>query len=751
VVVWVALLLLASIAVLAAARAQGAQFKMVACAVSSGAPPYRTETNTVNAQHPNGIFDFGNNCGGAGGDPPGDAAYLRLSEHEASGNAGEGSYGAFIFETPAYVHFKSGGGYTREPNAFNDGWRAIFWGIDFSNNGQMFLNQGSGVSGAGINSPASGIFGPHLWPFGGYMDFHHFFFELRCVRPAGCDRTNFNAVDANGFVFILNDDQAPNLLVLAQDSPVMEGKWVSGSQWLPWYVQDNGSGLRNERVLIDGQQRYLIDHQAQAECNATSSQTNGEFSRNFQPCPTGPFWHSYSPDTATLSDGGHELSICVQDYGQYQGLNGTGGWTCDNRPIHVDNHAPGAPAGLQVVTPNPARYENHFRAQFSLPPDPGSPIAKAHYDVIDAAGKEVVPEKVVAGTNPTQIPEVVGPPQAGDYRLRVWLEDSVGFVGPAATVAVPRDTTPPAAPQEVSVAAPTTTRAAQAFDVRWRDIQDAGSPITAVHYQVVRNGGGIVVPTTTITGDTPQSIQNLDSPPERGDYTLKLWLSDAEGNAGAPVSVPLSYNCGRSDAGGGVTLTTGLGRNERGTQTVREKESAVLSGALDGVSGPIANAPLCIFSRVATHEVRQFLGVALTGPNGRYKFAIGAGPSRQLTVAYRPDQREMTASASIKTIVRPSLRLRGRLVKNGDVAVFTGSIPGPDNANVVVGLEAKSGKGWRVFRLYRTRKGGRFIMRYRFTQTFTPTTYLVHAKVRRQSGYSYEQGSSRTIPVPVVP
>lgn len=52
---------------------------------------------------------------------------------------------------------------------------------------------------------------------------------------------------------------------------------------------------------------------------------------------------------------------------------------------------------------------------------------------------------------------------------------------------------------------------------------------------------------------------------------------------------------------------------------------------------------------------------------------------------------------------------------------------------------------------YRTRKGGRFVMRYRFTQTFSATTYLVRALVRRQSGYSYEEGSSRTIPVPVVP
>ena len=140
--------------------------------------------------------------------------------------------------------------------------------------------------------------------------------------------------------------------------------------------------------------------------------------------------------------------------------------------------------------------------------------------------------------------------------------------------------------------------------------------------------------------------------------------------------------------------------------TVREKESAVLSGALDGVAGPIADAPPCVFSQVATHQDHQFLGVALTGPDGRYRFAIGAGSSRNLTVAYKPDQRELTATASVKTKVRPTLQLRSRLVKNGDVAVFTGSIPGPDNTNVVVGLEAKSGKAWRVFRLYRTRKAG---------------------------------------------
>lgn len=362
-----------------------------------------------------------------------------------------------------------------------------------------------------------------------------------------------------------------------------------------------------------------------------------------------------------------------------------------------------------------------------------------------------MPEQVVSGTNPTQIADVASPANAGDYRLRVWLEDSVGFTGPAATAPIPHDTTPPAAPQDVSVTAPTTTRAAQAFDVRWHNILDSGSPIDAAHYQVLSNGGGVVVPTTTITGSTPQSIQDLATPRERGDYTLRLWLSDAEGNTGAPVSVPLAYDCGRSDAGGGVKLTAGLGRSELGTQTVRQKESAVLSGALDGARGPIANAPLCVFSQVATHQDRQFLGVALTGPDGRYRFAIGAGPSRNLTVAYRPDQRELQANATLKTRVHPTLRLRSKVVENkGRPAVFTGRIPGPDNQNVVVVLQVKSGNGWRVFRRYRTRKGGRFLMRYLFTGTETPTTYIMRAQVG-QPGYPYEIGNSRTIPVPVVP
>lgn len=751
-VVLCALLLGTAIAVLAAATAHAGQYKMVACASSSGAPPYTTATNTASAQHPNGIFDFANYCGGAGGDPPGDAAFMRISEHEANGNAGQGAYGQIVFETPWYVHFKSGGGYTREPNAFNDGWRARFWGIDFANNYNLFLNQGAGLSGAGIDSPASGIFGPHLWPLGSYLDFHHFIFELSCVRPAGCDRANFNAVDANAFIFILNDDSLSHVSIDNVFDQIMKGEWVRGIHGVFWKSSDQGSGMRFERVRVDGVDRYVIDNQARGLCNATSSQTNGEFSRNYQPCPTGGPWaNQWNLDTAGISDGGHSLAVCTQDYGQYMGLNGTGGETCDFRTIRVDNHAPGAPAGLQIVSSNPARYLDHFGAQFSLPPDPGSPIAKIHYDVINAAGEVVTPKTVLSDTNPTEIPEITAPVKPGDYRLRVWLEDGVGFSGPASTVLIPHDTTPPAAPQNLSVTAPDTPRATQAFDVRWQDILDGGSPINAAHYEVLNSADTVVVPAKTITTDTPQTIANLETPRERGSYTLRLWLSDAEGNVGAPVSAPLSYDCVRSEIGGGLTLTAGLGKHAANSLVVQQNESATLNGKLTGVGGQVANAPLCIFSKVVTDQSRQFLGVAMTGSNGTYQFAIGSGPSREVTAAYRPGQRELTASAALKSRVHPTFRLRGKVVKNKGFAVFKGSIPGPNNEKVILVLQVKSGNGWRVFRRYRTRKGGHFVMRYRFSQTYTPTTYIMRAQVRAQSGYPFESGNSRAIPVPVTP
>ncbi len=738
-------------AVVCAATANAAQFKMVMCAGDSGTPGFSTETNTANAQHPYGIFDFTNHCGGQGGDPPGDSAFLRIAEHESAGNAGNGAYGRFVFETPWYVHFKSAGGYTRQPNAFNAGWRSRFWGTDFSGNGNLFINQGAGLANSGTDRTSSNTFGPHLWPFTSFLDFHHFYFELLCVRPAGCDRANFNATDANGFVLILNDDEVPDVYFSNKAAPLMQGSWVRGSQWMSWYVHDNGSGIRNEWIYLDGKSQYLVDHQALGRCNATSSPVNGEFARTYRPCPAGPYNHSWTLDTASVSDGAHSLQVCAQDYGQYRGLNGTGGATCDSRTIHTDNHPPGAPVGLEATSANPNRYLPDFGARWQLPPDSGSPLATARYVVVDAEGEVVVPAQTIAGPSPTSIPAIEGPAKPGDYRLRVWLEDSVGLTGPAAMVPVPRDTTPPAAPQGLQVTAPERQRSAEGFDLRWQNIADAGSPIDAAHYQVLDGAGRVAVPTQTVTGEGVAAIEDLDTPEQPGSYTLRLWLSDEEGNVGAPATAPLSYRCVGSGAGPANSLSAGVGTDQGAKAVVRQGRGSILTGRLANSGDGVMGAPVCVFARIVTEGRREFLGIAMSRPMGGYSFAIPAGPSREVSAVYRSGHRELDADALLQTVVHPVFKVRRKVVRNRRFARFVGHIPGPANDNVVVVLQVRKGKGWLAFRRYRTRAGGKVTVGYRFNRTSHPTRYVMRAQVRSQAGYPYLQGNSDPLTLVVRP
>ncbi len=742
-------LLLACMAVTAvgASTAHASVYKMVLCAANNGSNSYGTLTNTISSTHPAGIFDVNNYCGPAP-DPAGDNAFIRISEHEPNGSAGEGAYQDVYWDTPAYVHYMAAGGYTREPSAFNEGWRARFWGIDFAGHGFQILTQGIGLPNTGEQWATTSTFGSHLWPFGSFSSFWRFVFELKCVRPAGCDRTYFNAVDANTFVFVLSDDQ--NSSVGFTGGAALSGAWVKGGQGITWNVADNGSGLRMERLRIDGNQVAGTNYAA--ACNLGSSQANGEFARVFQPCPTGgPYGRSYGLETASLPDGTHTVQVCSQDYGQYIGLYGSGSESCDQRTIRTDNAAPGPPAGLEVTSANAARYLPEFGAHWQLPPNQGSPITKIHYNIVNAANEVVVPEKTISGTNISALSKIEGPSKAGEYRLRVWLEDEVGFQGPASTAPIPHDTTPPAAPQEVAVTPPTASRAAQGFDIRWHNIVDQGSPIDEGHYQVLNAAGSVVVPTQTIDDNNIQAIQNLETPPQRGNYTLRLWLEDAEGNVGAPSSAPLAYECVRSDVSGGSALSSGLGEGKLAEEVVHEGQGSTLGGKLTGVEGGVGEAPVCVFSRVLTKPKREFLGLAVTAEDGSYQFAIPAGASRDLSVAYRAGSREISSHSTLQTIVHPTFKVTKRVVYNRHYAKFRGSLPGPDNNQVVVVAQVKRGKGWLAFHRYRTRDNGKVTIVYKFNKTFVPTKYRMRLQVRSQRGYPYVQGNSDKLTLIVLP
>ncbi len=729
------MVLAVAVGCIAAATAHAANYKMVLCAGNNGSNSFDTSAR------PPGAFDFSNYCGPAP-DPAGNSAWLRINENQDGCCAAVNDYGSISWTVPPWVAILAGGGYTREPNAFNSGWRGRFWAEDFGGGGPYnILMQGSEVGNSGINSEPTSAFTAHLWPFTGYGYYRRFIFELTCMRPGGCDRSNYNAVDANSIVLVLDDVSPAQVNFADTGSPLMQGRWVKGAQNVSWESFDLGSGLRLERLRVDGADRDVLDRAAQ--CDIGFSQQNTEFARSFQPCPNyGPYSHTYALDTASLPDGARAVEVCAQDYAQYQGLDQTKGESCDRRTIHVDNTAPGAPLGLQVVSANPARYLDHFGAKFSLPPDPGSPIAKVHYDIVDAAGSVVVPEHVVSALNPTELPAITGAAQAGDDRLRVWLEDEVGFTGPKAVAQIPHDTTPPAAPQGISVAAPETSRAAEGFDVRWRNLTDSGSPIDAAHYQVLNGAGGIAVPTQTLTGENIEALQSIETPGDGGNFSLRLWLSDAEGNVGAPATVPLSYECVRSEVQGGLGLSAAFSTNSGPTQVVDQGAGATIEGVLGGTGGGPAGARLCVFGKVTTGGAREFLGIAVSGGGGRYRFAVAPGPSREFEVLYRPGQRQISATATLYTRVQPTFELRPKVVRNGHFAYFFGQIPGPDNDGVVVVLQAKQGDGWRAFGRYRTQADGHFILRHFFRRTRVASLYGLRAQVRETVGYPYLEGNS---------
>ena len=129
--------------------------------------------------------------------------------------------------------------------------------------------------------------------------------------------------------------------------------------------------------------------------------------------------------TAGLADGAHQIEV--------GGVDAAGNETRVQRaaPLLVDNNAPAAPVGL--ASPAPSSTANRFAAHWSLPPDTGSPIVAARYQLCQAG----VCGAVQTAPSLTAV-DGLALPAEGDASLRVWLVDGLGHEAPdaAATLAL---------------------------------------------------------------------------------------------------------------------------------------------------------------------------------------------------------------------------------------------------------------------------------------------------------------------------
>lgn len=123
----------------------------------------------------------------------------------------------------------------------------------------------------------------------------------------------------------------------------------------------------------------------------------------------------------------------------------------------------------------------------------------------------------------------------GAHALRVEAVDAAGNVaGVERTLAV--DNNAPAPPTAVTVVGGEDWRAANGFTVEYRVPDGQAAPVVRAHWRLCLQGGACAIGSQD---DSDARLTGL-AVPEPGDYTLRLWLEDAAGNAnGEALSDPV--------------------------------------------------------------------------------------------------------------------------------------------------------------------------------------------------------------------
>ncbi|MDQ3728664.1 MAG: hypothetical protein M3355_03645, partial [Actinomycetota bacterium] len=183
--------------------------------------------------------------------------------------------------------------------------------------------------------------------------------------------------------------------------------------------------------------------------------------------------------------------------------------------------------------------------------------------------------------------------------------------------------------------------------------------------------------------------------------------------------------------------------------TVPSDANATVVGTLSDAAGsPVRGAQLCIATRVDTTDgpPERVIATPTTGPDGRFRTRLPAGPSREVRIAHWHGPHEVAERFLVlqsKAVPRLSLR-SDRPLRNGEAVRFDVRIPGPAQANRRVAIQARGTGKWIRIAGGRTDRGGRWNGKYRFRNTTGTRRYAFRAVIRRQPGYPYSPGHSKT-------
>jgi hypothetical protein len=576
-------------------------------------------------------------------------------------------------------------------------------------------------------------------------------FGLGCAF-GDCQISQWGAgIDMFGARFQLDDQAAP-------DAPSFSvpGGWRRGTAYVSYSASDRGAGVRQVHLHAGGTRRAT---------DTRSCWTAGGVYTRLIPCPLAASG-SIALDTSALADGLHEVNVLAED------ASGQGGWG-GAQTVRVDNHAPTAPANLSVDGGDGWRPGNGFGVRWTNPAGQHAPLTRVHYTLCKAGGG-CAPPGARTGPNPVSLSDLAVP-GAGDWLLRVYLEDEAGNVDsshhseavhlrfdPDPPERVEFEPPDPEDPQRIAVA-----------------VADATSGIAGGQIELRPEGGEwLPVPTALDGSHLIGRIDDAALAP--GFYELRASARDQAGNERSSQDGPQSRQrlylpvrlrsqitlravrpaCATARRGTGARTKrrcrTGFIRSRRASVWLRFRGRALVHGQVQTVDGVEirGGAVDVLFRHRATDRPPRTLGRIQTDADGRFTYLLPRGPSGTYRFRYEGSARFGPGSSDLVALVRARLSFRAskRHAANGDTVTFSGRLVGrpvPPLGRTVDVQAWIPGFGWRTFATPRTDRKGHFAVPYTFRFTSGVQRYRLRALLERSGDYPYERAVSRIARVTV--
>jgi hypothetical protein len=532
-------------------------------------------------------------------------------------------------------------------------------------------------------------------------------------------------------------DTSPPGVVIARDTPLTQGRWVSGTQQVNYAALDN-VGVRVARAVING-----ISRGVQARpCNFALR----------VPCPNGT--DSVAVDTRFLSDGVQPLHVRAED--------AAGNWS-DSAPlpVRIDNTAPGA-IPVAVAGGEGWRNSNRFDASWVNAEGPNqAPIGAARYRLCGPDNGSCVVNRVGAA-DITQLPNIAVP-SAGEWALQVWREDAAGNSQPAngsVPVILRYDPEPPdVAFEEPSRLDPTLIAAS---------VSDRVSGLAGGQIEMSRVDSGTWHQIATVREGDRLLARIDDARFPAGDYVLRATAHDRATNQttsdrkldGRQMVVALPIRSPSTIRAAIKVRVRRHGKERRGSRNTLVRRAKVRLGREVRLAGqvrlrggpPIPGADVQILAR-ASASPERLVATLRADASGRYTFVTRARSSTVLRALYAGDRTTLPsqAEASIVVPAASNIRVRPRRVLNGRTVSFRGrieSVPAPTGGKLIEMQVVLSGR-WQTFKTVRSRPDGAWVARYRFRRSCGSLRYRFRARLPTEAGYPFETGHTRHVEVVV--